>query len=81
MGSKLHILQHSLGLNKHSEGRQYRNHFVASPGTSDFYDCCVMVEQGLMECRSPNELTGGGHCFVVTPAGIKLVTSEVLHVA
>lgn len=79
MGSRLHILQHSLGLNKRSEGRQYRNHFIASPGTCDFYDCCVMVEQGLMECRRPNELSGGSHCFVVTSAGIEFVASEVRH--
>lgn len=76
MKSKLNILQHSLGLNTHGTGRPYRNHFVTHPGSSDFYDCTVLVEMGLMECHAPSELTGGGHCFVVTPAGVDFVSTN-----
>ncbi|MHB0986236.1 MAG: hypothetical protein ACYC05_11690 [Sulfuricella sp.] len=38
MDSKLHILQHSLGLDKYGDGNQYRNHFVTGPGSTDFDD-------------------------------------------
>ncbi len=47
MKNKLHILQHSLGLDQFGEGRQYRNHFAAGPGGQDFADCVALTEMGL----------------------------------
>lgn len=73
MKSKLHILQHSLGLDQYGEGRQYRNHFVTGPGSDDFDDCTVLVGMGLMKRHSPSALTGGDYCFTVTPAGVDYV--------
>lgn len=73
--SKLHILQHSLGLDQYGEGRQYRNHFVTSPGSTDYDDCVSLVSDGLMTQRNGrgNVLTGGSDLFMVTPKGIDYV--------
>ena len=73
MNKKLHILQHSLGLNDYGEGRQYRNHFVTGPGTDDYGHCISLVGDGLMKQMRGNALTGGSDLFVVTPAGIDYV--------
>lgn len=74
--SKLHILQHSLGLNQYGEGNQYRNHFATGPGSKDFDDCVSLVGAGLMEDYGTRSFTGDMHCFVVTPAGINYVTQN-----
>jgi hypothetical protein len=73
MDSKLHILQHSLGLNKYGEGNQYRNHFATGPNGKDFDDCVALAEMGLMKDYGTLSFTGDMHCFVVTPAGIDYV--------
>lgn len=73
MNSKLHILQHSLGVNEYGEGRQFRNHFVTGPDSSDFDDCVALVAEGLMKDRGASVLTGGDSCFVVTPQGVDYV--------
>lgn len=74
MDSKLHILQHSLGVNRYGEGRQHRNHFVTGVGGRDYTDCQALVELGLMRIRPMNKaLTGGDDCFVVTPQGVDYV--------
>lgn len=70
---KLHILRHSLGLDKYGHGSPYRNRFVTGPGTTDWPDCTAMVDEGLMVRISPTELTGGDYCFVVTDAGREYV--------
>ena len=71
----LHILQHSLGVDKYGQGRQYRNHFVTGPGTINWPYCQELVALGLMTRRGGNELTGGDDCFYVTDAG-KLAMAE-----
>lgn len=76
MDSRLHILQHSLGLDEYGQGRAYRNHFVTSPGTTDWPDCCALVDAGLMKRHPPSTLTGGGYCFTVTEAGRAHVTNH-----
>ena len=73
MEKKLHIMQHSLGLDKYGLGNQYRNHFDTGPVSDDFDNCMSLVEMGLMERHSPNELTGGDYCFTVTSTGIGYV--------
>lgn len=73
MKNKLHILQHSLGLDQYGEGRQFRNHFATGPGGQDFSDCVALAEMGLMEDYGTRSFTGDMHCFVVTAAGIDYV--------
>jgi hypothetical protein len=73
MKSKLHILQHSLGLDQYGAGRQYRNHFVTGPGGKDYEDCCSLVEMGSMKNHGTSAISGGSDCFTVTPAGIDYV--------
>jgi hypothetical protein len=70
----LAILQHSLGLDQHGRGNQYRNHFVA--GGKDLMACEELTSLGLMTKRALSELTGGSPCFHVTQKGIDLVHSE-----
>lgn len=73
MDSKLHILQHSLGLDEYGEGKSYRNHFVTGEGSDDFEDCCELVRDGLMVKHAGNALSGGDSIFRVTPKGIDFV--------
>lgn len=73
MDNRLHILQHSLGLDQYGEGRQYRNHFCTGPGSTDFDDCRALVADGLMTERAGNALSGGDSVFQVTPKGIDYV--------
>jgi len=71
---RLHILQHSLGLNQYGEGNQYRNRYVCGPGNYSYDHCLLLVEQGLMVRKwSGNELTGGDDLFMVTAKGIDYV--------
>lgn len=65
----LHILQHSLGVDRHGQGEQYRRHFVTGPGSVDYADCMALTEAGLMTRRSASDLSGGMDLFLVTPAG------------
>ena len=73
MGSRLQILQHSLGLDQYGDGRQYRNHFCTGPGSDDFGICRSLVEDGLMAERAGNALSGGDSIFHVTRSGIDYV--------
>lgn len=76
MDNKLHILQHSLGLDKYGEGRRYRNHFVTGSGSDDFPACRELVADGLMTELTGNALTGGDSVFYVTRAGIDFVANN-----
>jgi hypothetical protein len=73
MKNKLHILQHSLGLDQYGDGRQYRNHFATGPGSNDFDACNELVSMGLMQDFGARSWTGDMYCFVVTGAGIDYV--------
>jgi len=66
----LHILQHSLGVDKYGHGEQYRNRFVTGPGSKDFNDCNELVGMGMMEDFGVQPMCSGMHCFCVTPKGI-----------
>lgn len=65
---ELHILQHSLGLDRYSNGRKYRNHFVAGP--DDAVKCRNLVAMGYMTEHKRSELSGGDPVFTVTSSGI-----------
>lgn len=73
---RLHILQHSLGVDRYGQGRQYRNHFVTDEGSSDYQHCMALVEAGLMTRRPGNALSGGDDIFIVTRAGIDFVSAN-----
>jgi len=63
----LHILRHSVGLDDHGKGNQYRNHYAASPGSESFAKCNELVEMGYMRDMGP---AGSLRCFVVTQLGM-----------
>jgi len=72
--NKLHILQHSLGLDQYGVGVQYRNYFMTGPGSSDYDECCELVKMGLMKSAGVQPHCGGDECFIVTPEGINYVS-------
>jgi hypothetical protein len=71
--SQLHILQHSLGVDRHGRGNQYRNRFVTGPDCDSYADCQALVTLGFMTDHGVSSVTGGMHLFTVTPSGCKLV--------
>ncbi|AHF89536.1 hypothetical protein OPIT5_03990 [Opitutaceae bacterium TAV5] len=73
---QLHILQHSLGVDKYGQGTQYRNRFVTGPGSDDFADCRALADAGLMIDHGAREIYGGDHGFSVTQAGIDAVALQ-----
>jgi hypothetical protein len=73
MNNKLHILQHSLGLDEYGRGNQYRNHFVTGEGSCDWPICNELVDLGLMSVQRKHHLSGGDDCFFVTEAGKKYI--------
>lgn len=76
MDSRLHILQHSLGLDQYGRGARYRNHFCTGPGSKDFDDCRALSEQGLMVDHGTGKWTGDMHIFTVTPLGDDFVAKN-----
>lgn len=74
MTDDLHLLQHSLGVDKYGQGRRYRNHFVTGPDSDDFAGCRRLVDAGLMIDHGTSDISGGMHTFTVTAAGGKYVT-------
>lgn len=73
MSERLHVLQHSLGLDQYGRGAGHRNYFVTSEGTTDWPICVAAVDDGLMTRTKGNPVTGGGDVFRVTPAGVAWV--------
>ncbi len=55
----LHILQHSLGLDRYGRGRPYRNHYV--PGGDDVPLCWSLAELGMMQEHPESALTDGAY--------------------
>lgn len=72
----LHILQHSLGVDKYGRGEQYRNRFVTGPDSSDFETCIGLCNLGLMRDHGANSWCGGMHVFEVTKAGKEFVSQH-----
>lgn len=61
------ILRHALGLGR--SDREYRNHFVTGPGSTDYPHCEALVKAGFMTRREGSELSGGDLIYLVTEAG------------
>ena len=61
------ILRHSLGLGRGD--REYRNHFVTGPGSTDYPHCEALVASGLMTKSPGHPLSGGDPIYYVTEAG------------
>jgi hypothetical protein len=73
----LHILQHSLGLDEHGQGRAYRNHFVTDGESADGRMCRDLVALGFMDEHAPRSaLTGEMPWFTVTPLGESAVRTQ-----
>ncbi|MCW1922698.1 hypothetical protein OKA05_09045 [Luteolibacter arcticus] len=72
----LHILQHSLGVDRYGQGEQYRNSFCTGPGSKDFEKCRALCDASLMIDSGPQPIAGGMHYFRVTPAGIDAVALQ-----
>lgn len=70
---QLHVLQHSLGLDKYGQGTMYRNHFCA--GGVDIPICESLVAIGYMRRHLTNDVFPYYNCSV-TDAGIEAVRSE-----
>jgi hypothetical protein len=62
----LHILQHSLGVDKYGQGNRYRNQFVTDQNRL----CEELVSMGLMRNFGWNAATGGVNCHRVTDEGV-----------
>ena len=73
---RLHILQHSLGLDQHGQGESYRNHFCTGEGSDDHPCCSAMVADGLMTVRKNVPHYGGMDIFFVTDLGRKYVADN-----
>jgi hypothetical protein len=71
--AKLHIIQHSLGLDQYGRGSMYRIHFVTGEGSVDYPHCVELVGMGLMTRSPGSQLTGGDDLFRVTEAGKRYV--------
>ena len=66
---QLHILQHSLGVDKHGRGNKYRNRYVIGPECDDWKELRALVDAGLMFDHGEMSMCGGMHCFSVTDLG------------
>lgn len=74
MDKDLHILQHSLGVDDYGRGKQYRNYFAASVGSSNFVACCRLQAKRLMAYRESDVSTLA--YFYVTELGKKFVAEN-----
>ena len=74
--SQLHILQHSLGLDKYGKGTMYRNRYVITQGCDTWDDCKSLCDLGFMIDKGPCFHCGGMNIFHVTNAGKEAVKRE-----
>jgi len=70
----LHILQHSLGVDNHGNGPQYRNRYCANG--QDVELCLELVTMGLMRELSFPLLTPPNRMFTVTQGGTSVVSAQ-----
>lgn len=71
---QIEIMRHALGLGRGT--REYRNHFVTGPGTTDYPHCEALVSAGLMRRHAGHVLTGGDPMFTVTEEGKAIARSK-----
>lgn len=69
MSADIEILQHSLGLDEHGQGKSYRNHYVSGDGCDGWDTLLDLVSRGLMTRSPGSSITGWDDCFTVTEAG------------
>lgn len=73
----LHTLQHSLGVDQHGQGEQYRNHFVTDETSPDGQLCAALTAAGLMRKREPRpSIYSGMDLWHVTDAGKTFVAEH-----
>lgn len=72
----LHILQHSLGLDKYGQGTQYRNYYVTDHESPSGMECEKLVQLGLMCSHGREALCGGMTYYYVTPSGKEAVAKH-----
>ena len=65
----LHILRHSIGLDDHGKGREYRNHFATDLEGPDGQMCQELCAAGWMKDHGAQSMWGGMHCYCVTDEG------------
>lgn len=70
---QLHVLQHSLGLDKYGQGEMYRNHFCA--GRKDADICRELIALGYMQQHATTDWLPYFNCSV-TDAGKAAVRAE-----
>lgn len=70
----LHILQHSLGVDKYGQGEMYRNHFCAGGKDEDL--CRELVAMGYMRVFAPNQSPLPYYNCAVTEAGKAAMLAE-----
>lgn len=73
---RLHILQHSLGLDQYGRGNQYRNYFATGEGSTDWPHCRALVADGLMTEILPSRGISSDTVFRVTVQGKDYVTQH-----
>lgn len=76
MKEHLHILQHSIGVDKYGRGQEYRNYYAVGPECPAYHDCMKLCEAGLMEDNGQSGFSGGMHYFSVTRLGKKFVAEN-----
>lgn len=70
---QLHVLQHSLGVDKYGQGQMYRNHFCAAG--DNVATCKELVAMGYMINHQTTDMVPYYNC-TVTDAGREAVRNE-----
>jgi hypothetical protein len=70
---QLHVLQHSLGVDKYGRGEHYRNRYVCDTGNPVIDS---LVSAGLMVDASAPSFCDGMHCYMVTDDGKRAMFSN-----
>jgi hypothetical protein len=70
---QLHVLQHSLGVDKHGRGEHYRNRYVCDAGNPVIGS---LVASGLMEDWGAKSIASGMHWYVVTDDGKRAMFAQ-----
>jgi hypothetical protein len=71
---QLEILQHSLGVDRFGQGRQYRNHFCA--GGTDAEVCKELVDLGFMKQHETTSWLPYYNCSVTTAGKAAMSTAS-----
>ena len=72
---ELHVLRHSLGLDMHGRGRQYRNHYCTGEGSTCWPTIQTLITKGLMVAGHTQ--SSGNNFFHVTREGKRMAVLGV----